>query len=129
MSEEQEERCRASNFTKAMAPNIKSNWKRKPFSDISQNKDTSRQRTVSRKASLPLRKSDMSINKTNPRNRFGQKLEQKQEKTDIKTWDLKAPSLILVNSEGMKDKNLSKNVSTVQSRRSKHMTNVSEDLN
>ena len=36
MSGEQEGRCRASNFTKAMAPNTKSNWKRKPFSDISQ---------------------------------------------------------------------------------------------
>ena len=71
-----------------------------------------------------MRKND-SINETNTRNRVGQKLEQKQGKTDIKTWDLKAPSLILVNSEGMKDKNLSKNVSTVQSRRSKHMTNVS----
>ena len=64
----------------------------------------------------------MSIYKTNPWNRFGQKLEQKQEKTDIKTWDLKAPSLILVNSEGMKDKILSTSVATVQSRRSKHTT-------
>ena len=71
----------------------------------------------------------MSINETNTRNRFGQKLEQKQGKTDIKTWDLKAPSLILVNSEGMEDKNLSTNVSMVQGRRSKHMTNVSVTAN
>jgi len=129
MNENQEERCWDSKLTKAMATNTKSNWKRKPFSDISQNKDSSNQRTVSSKTSSqdtkPLRKSNMSINETNTRNRFGQKLEQKQGKTDIKTWDLKAPSLILVNSEGMKDKNLSSNVSTVQSRRSKHTTNVS----
>ena len=36
MNENQEERCWDSKLTKAMATNTKSNWKRKPFSDISQ---------------------------------------------------------------------------------------------